>query len=1105
MKKLFEKVTVMVLIIAMVLTMMPVSMTNIEAAAKPKLVKKSASIVIGQTKAIKVKNKPKGAKVTYKLTNKKVATVTKKGKVTGVKSGKTKIIVTIKNGKKTIKLNYNVSVKKPKISNSNISLSVGKTVKLSIKNKPKKASYVWSSSNNNIATVDRSGNITAKSTGNATIAVSVKTKKKTYRLSCNIMVTSIPDNPEAQTYTVTFDSNGGSVVASQIVRANEKVTQPENPTKDGYVFDGWYTDVNCTNAFNFATTVINSNITLYAKWKIGTVIGEGPQYEHDEMLDTLGEDVEFYSFDADVRSIPVGETKIVTFTSEIYANISLEDIQLMTNDSIVSTMNDDGINGDVIANDGIYTAQVTLSNDQEDYVEYYILAGTSQSEKLGIGYYELLTTDELTAMEMVDNRVSELLSSNEYTSCSEEERKQLMESLLNTLYLEGLIAVVNPYDEEEKFFSFQYMSGVYGGISLKKLDDDVNGSLSNNFETASYEQKSDGNFPYDTTAFSSKNGCDVLILNGFENVPDRRDYYNSLERTWDSQALNTTIDVDVTVSDLKKLDNYDVIVFAMHGNKYQQDGRGKKLPVLCINETVTSDKDAAYSYELNTRHSVIKVQYEDRSEGYFVMPRFFEDNYSVHSFTGRMVFSESCMFYGCDCQNTAPDRTMAQAITGRLADVVVGYHNSVEKNYSRNVMKLTIEETYAGKTIEKALSTSKNKYGSDDNWEDATEHKYNAYPIIEGNKQFILNRQGTGTITGIVQDSMNNIGIKNALIRVYDRGSTIARGRTDDSGTYTIGGLDEGTYIIEISASKYQRARIQVIVQNGVTTYNEIFLLVRAGISIGHASGRILNAATAEGISDVTIRVRLGWNNRYGAVLKTVKTSSNGAYKISDLLTGWYTIECVKDGYITGWNNIVLCIIDGNSQDFSISPELTGDGEFRIVLQWRNRPDDLDSHLTGPIAGSSERFHLYYPYATANDGFQYDEYVELDWDNTDINERLEPETITIHQQLDGVYRYSIHDYTNGDDASSIDLANSNATVTVYKGNAVIATYAVPTGIPGTIWTVFELNGNAIIPINTIKTGVENDPTLYNIGDIFNTENIETDDIDLIFSSNIKKR
>ena len=67
-------------------------------------------------------------------------------------------------------------------------------------------------------------------------------------------------------YTVTFNSNGGSKVASQKVYMGGNATQPVDPVRDKYVFDGWYSDKDLKNKFNFQLTSIRSNITLYAKW-----------------------------------------------------------------------------------------------------------------------------------------------------------------------------------------------------------------------------------------------------------------------------------------------------------------------------------------------------------------------------------------------------------------------------------------------------------------------------------------------------------------------------------------------------------------------------------------------------------------------------------------------------------------------------------------------------------------------------------------------------------------------------------------------------------------------------------------------------------------------
>ena len=71
------------------------------------------------------------------------------------------------------------------------------------------------------------------------------------------------------TYTVTFDANGGSAVASQTIDSGGTVTKPADPTKDHYTFGGWYTDSDLTSAFDF-TAAVTADTTLYAKWALNT-------------------------------------------------------------------------------------------------------------------------------------------------------------------------------------------------------------------------------------------------------------------------------------------------------------------------------------------------------------------------------------------------------------------------------------------------------------------------------------------------------------------------------------------------------------------------------------------------------------------------------------------------------------------------------------------------------------------------------------------------------------------------------------------------------------------------------------------------------------------
>ncbi|MCK5768552.1 MAG: InlB B-repeat-containing protein [Candidatus Atribacteria bacterium] len=68
------------------------------------------------------------------------------------------------------------------------------------------------------------------------------------------------------TYTVTFDSQGGSAVSSQMVADGGLATEPTAPTKTDDTFGGWYKELECTNAWNFASDTVIFDVTLYAKW-----------------------------------------------------------------------------------------------------------------------------------------------------------------------------------------------------------------------------------------------------------------------------------------------------------------------------------------------------------------------------------------------------------------------------------------------------------------------------------------------------------------------------------------------------------------------------------------------------------------------------------------------------------------------------------------------------------------------------------------------------------------------------------------------------------------------------------------------------------------------
>lgn len=82
-----------------------------------------------------------------------------------------------------------------------------------------------------------------------------------------------------QTYTVTFETSGGSAVGPVTVDAGSTVTKPADPMKSGYTFGGWYKDSTLQTPWDFANDTVTAATTLYAKW---TANPPAPSYDDSD-------------------------------------------------------------------------------------------------------------------------------------------------------------------------------------------------------------------------------------------------------------------------------------------------------------------------------------------------------------------------------------------------------------------------------------------------------------------------------------------------------------------------------------------------------------------------------------------------------------------------------------------------------------------------------------------------------------------------------------------------------------------------------------------------------------------------------------------------------
>jgi hypothetical protein len=157
--------------------------------------------------------------------------------------------------------------------------------------------------------------------------------------------------------------------------------------------------------------------------------------------------------------------------------------------------------------------------------------------------------------------------------------------------------------------------------------------------------------------------------------------------------------------------------------------------------------------------------------------------------------------------------------------------------------------------------------------------------------------------------------------------------------------------------------------------------------------------------------------------------------------------------------------------------------------------------LTGPNADGS-RFHVYY---SAKGSTTSPPYASLDVDNT---HSFGPETITITQFNSGVYRFSVHDFTDRASASSTALGTSGARVDLYyTANNIgqLTSYFVPNE-SGTLWTVFEMSGSLTHPTITVRNemGIATDPSTITLRSGSGTAPItDADVIGLAVSQHLK--
>lgn len=492
-----------------------------------------------------------------------------------------------------------------------------------------------------------------------------------------------------------------------------------------YLLKGTYT----------STIAANSSVSLGF---IGVKSGEPEisSYSLTEMKENLvlNEESDEINLRASTKKLSNEDDNQVTFYAETLLEVDEINLVSLDTNTVVGVLKDDGDlynSGDEYMNDGVYTGTIHVDTSKVGKNNYIAVYKDIQSNTTSVAIYKLFTQQELNDMETVNTTISSLLNSSEYIQSDISERVEKVKVLLNSLSeLDETLGYsliqkdTIKYYNDSNIYEFKYACGVNYVLDLNNDD-----SVDENILDESVEVGDS------LTVNSNSDGIcgTALIMDGFEDEDYRNNYYNKLKENLDSLGLATTLKMNVTISDLEKMENYDFISISMHGS-----GESEGHVYLQTQELSTLEKNQKYAYELS--QGIVAAGYK-----YYINEDFFREYYNENSFDGSIMYLQSCCGLGSGSSFDQINYAMTDALQECGADAVIGNFNSVFSDYNQNVMKLFIENLIHGYTTDGALINCKDTYGYDDGDGDGILDcvgiKRDAVPILVGDtNKYLVNQ-----------------------------------------------------------------------------------------------------------------------------------------------------------------------------------------------------------------------------------------------------------------------------------------------------------------------------------------------------------------------------
>ena len=816
-----KKVLAVLLAVSMVMTSLVLPNGTAYAATKAvksvsvkigtkNIKKKTYKITVGKTKKLKVTVKPASSKkaVTYQSSNKKIVTVSKKGKLTAKKTGTAKVVVKVKgkNGvsKKTwtkIKVVKKKKTKTPTPEPSPLEtpmstasatpMSTASATPVSTTSATPKASAtpvsgkptpvvlatpapgtstplvsatpippVWHPGNTASPTPKASATPTVSPTPKAS---ATPTASPTPTAPATPTASPTPTAPAEPTmYKITFNTDGGTAIMPHSVESGKMLTQPDNPTKKGCIFDGWYSDSGYKTEYEF-NAVITKDMTLYAKWEKADITLTANKGEVLKDSKDSDQEVCFYA----------KPDKSISENLRLYDKDTGKDVGKMLD-------NGNTENGDDLPNDNSYAIKISMSDRQAGEYHFYVKSENSEqiSNEVVIKVYAPLNEQQIQQMNNADTEIKNLMP--EIKSLPDEKQAEAVEELLDQLQDDGLIQQDSVYYDGTNY-SFVYDCGVYGMVVLEEFNNDeeeamdIAGRVSTRKTAAE-----DGAIverptappkpPHDDIKLYGQKPIKIAILNSRANPndPSEKGIYqrwNTLSDKLKEQNIDVTFDSNMTVEKYKTaFSGQDLVLVHSHGSRVNI--QSKTYSLVCLRENRTKELDKKYTPDLQM-HRIVRVTLLDGSQPYWVCPSFFSyyynENNGNNQINNAIVYMGMCLGFGeGNDVNTTIDNTLGEELKRAGAATVLGYYNSVYTYYNLAMAESIVDNLLKGENIASALEKAKQTHGVNDNeWgkkQGFASKNPAALPILYGDNNTVL--LSSKIINGSFEDS-DEIGNSN--------------------------------------------------------------------------------------------------------------------------------------------------------------------------------------------------------------------------------------------------------------------------------------------------------------------------------------------------------